>query len=444
MTVKVRQLVQHVGPPTPPPPVPTMFFVQQPTDTIAGEEFSPPVSVQISDNGNDVLLITSDTCSSIGQQTVLAVNGFVQFTGLTAGIQEGTCTLRVHNIIRPEVADITSFPFEVLPEIPPPVVTMEFVQQPTDTETGELFDPPVSVSISDGGSDSLTIIAYFGTCSITPVTVSAVDGLAVFSGLRAGSVGEDCRLIVHNNTRPEIDSIVSDPFDVFEVPPPPVDIEIVNDGNAYALQQSQDAFIVDVIRQPNGDTIDSTGADFALFIGTDSNALPSLRFRAFAFLEYQDQFNYVPVFPDVFNGVQRVFSDYVLPDVTGPDSGVSFRLPNGDSPNIATSPAGACFYLRNVDTDSPIITYTTASAFDTANTPIVIDARAMAVSIIGYYTVLQAAPEGWNFIFLDTVSGIAFGLAVAWIIGDLTTQNPVWIVPGSEINMVTFAIRAAS
>jgi hypothetical protein len=96
---------------------------------------------------------------------------------------------------------------------------MMFVQQPTDTPTGQPFIPPISVQISDFGNDILNISVYTGTCNIVPHTVTAVDGFAEFTGFTAGiTVGTGCRLIVRNLSRPEVPDIISDPFDTL----PPV------------------------------------------------------------------------------------------------------------------------------------------------------------------------------------------------------------------------------
>jgi hypothetical protein len=126
MTVRIRQLLRTATtPPPPPPPVATMKFVQQPTDIEFGEAFDPVVTVQISDNANDILIATSDTCGSfIAPVTVVAVNGLATFTGLGASFYTGdegfVCTIRVANISRPQVVEIVSDTFNLVPVPLPP------------------------------------------------------------------------------------------------------------------------------------------------------------------------------------------------------------------------------------------------------------------------------------------------------------------------------------
>lgn len=103
------------------PVLPTMAFVQQPTDTVVGQLFTPPISVQISDGASDDVFITlvSGSCSGIGFLFVTAdATGLAVFEGLRAGpYTSGAlgCTLGVYNTSRPTiVGGIVSEPFHVL------------------------------------------------------------------------------------------------------------------------------------------------------------------------------------------------------------------------------------------------------------------------------------------------------------------------------------------
>lgn len=121
MTVRVRQLVRVAGgqirPPQPPPVPPTMFFVQQPTDTPVGELFNPPVTVQVSDHRPGDVLILSMSSGACAIGTISAItdaNGIATFNGLRAGFtpSEG-CSVEVRNDSRPDIATIVSEPFNV-------------------------------------------------------------------------------------------------------------------------------------------------------------------------------------------------------------------------------------------------------------------------------------------------------------------------------------------
>jgi len=142
--------------------------------------------------------------------------------------------------------------------------TMSFAAQPTDTEEGQLFDPVIMVTISDNANDSLTITSD-GPCGLTPMTVTANNGVALFPGLLAGAVGNGCRLRVHNNSRPQVQDIVSDPFDVTPTIPVVKDIVIVNSGLAFGGQPG-DGVVNYLVNQNNGQRFNSTGANLVVYV----------------------------------------------------------------------------------------------------------------------------------------------------------------------------------
>lgn len=93
-----------------------MRFIQQPTATLVNEPFDPPITVQISDGQPDTLIIfgNSGTCTVTSQTVTADATGLATFSGLIAGATPGVgCTLTVHNLTRPEIADIVSDPFDV-------------------------------------------------------------------------------------------------------------------------------------------------------------------------------------------------------------------------------------------------------------------------------------------------------------------------------------------
>ena len=220
--------------------------------------------------------------------------------------------------------------FTPTPPIPPPTPTMQFVQQPTDTETGELFEPTISVIISDGGSDSLTISSYSGTCSLTPLTVVANMGIALFVELRAGSVGEDCRLRVHNNMRPEIADIISDAFDVFPAPP----IGLLRDLISYwKLDEPANATAIDSHGPNNLSVVGNIGQAPGVIQTARSNPEESfstnyLTIPSNLSLETAESFTFtfwlwvnVTTFFDVItvlgkDGLERGYGCYLSPDET--------------------------------------------------------------------------------------------------------------------------------
>lgn len=159
MTVNLRQLVKTAGvstPPPIPPPVATMSFVQQPTNTFVNQLMLPPPSVQISDGASDSLTIFSPTCD-IGPVTVTADStGFALFTGLLAGpTAASACHLIVHNNTR-SLADITSLPFQLLPPVIPVPSWQLIASAIAVNEPDQLSS--VSVTINSLGANVLVLM----------------------------------------------------------------------------------------------------------------------------------------------------------------------------------------------------------------------------------------------------------------------------------------------
>src|SRR5215831_13959086 len=148
----------------------------------------------------------------------------------------------------------------VPPPPPPPAAYMTFISQPTNTIVGHFFDPPVAIAISDGQDDSVTISGYVGSCTVNPITITTVAGTGVFIALRADGTGQGCRLRVHNNTRPQIEDIISDAFNIVSPGIPIPDILATN------IADSTNSISVTV-------TLDSTGADLlvALLVRSSAN-----------------------------------------------------------------------------------------------------------------------------------------------------------------------------
>lgn len=188
VTVKVRQLTRVSGGfvPPPPPPVPTMAFTVQPTDTIEGELFDPPVTVQISDNGNDSLTISSDNCSDIVPVTVTATAGLASFLGLRAGSPATGCRLRVHNNSRPQVQDIVSDAFNVLPVVIP---TWSLIATDNNFQLANVGLQPVSVTMNTMTANLLVVVTGFITRSGVVMSLSDSEGNGFMSHSRFGPGG---------------------------------------------------------------------------------------------------------------------------------------------------------------------------------------------------------------------------------------------------------------
>lgn len=161
MTVKIRQVMRVTGKgkPGPPPVIPTMAFVQQPTDTELYQPFNPEVSVQISDGQPDVLVLQMNTgdCHINFAYATADATGLATFTGLTAGTNPSGpsgCTVRVSNITRPQVADIVSDVFYVIPPEPWKLINWSFNTNGFNFYTGNL------VQLNSIGGNLIVIQTY--------------------------------------------------------------------------------------------------------------------------------------------------------------------------------------------------------------------------------------------------------------------------------------------
>lgn len=165
MTVRVRQLIRvAAGAGGPPPPVATLSFVQQPTDTPVGQLFEPPIRVKVSDGVADVLVLSNNSgdCHINFEYATADSNGVATFTGLSAGTNPSTpegCTVRVHNVTRPEVPDVISEPFHVTAAGPTNDLLrdlvgywkMDSIFGPESSATGDLeFEPTNSPGAAEG------------------------------------------------------------------------------------------------------------------------------------------------------------------------------------------------------------------------------------------------------------------------------------------------------
>lgn len=340
-----------------------------------------------------------------------------------------------------------------VPPVPPPVVTMEFVQQPTDTETGDLFTPTITVNISDGSNDSLTISLNSGLCGLTPLTVTAEAGLAVFSGLRAGNIGMGCTLRVHNNSNAQVEDIISLPFNVTVQPPPA--IEIVNNGTAIGAGQSANGSTLAVSTQINGEPLNTTGADFWIFFAATAFFDTDRRIRAWAFDDWQN-YVFVMTFPDLFSSVCRLFSDYTIPQITGPDSGWSVREPDSPSSNPIdfSAPSSVSFALSGVNTGNPITAAASGNSLGPDNpgqffvqlpSPMTVGRRDcfLVSCVVGVLYALVSAPYPNSF-FLPLISDTAWGIGISWKFDSDLTENPVWSVNGQlDVSICAVAVTPA-
>lgn len=171
-----------------------LVFAQQPTNITAGQVFSPNITVDVenaagnivtTDDSEVTLSVASGPGNLTGTVTVAAKNGVATFTNISVNEAGGYTLLASDGAL----TGATSNHFTVSEG------QLVFVRQPSNAMVGSTIAPPVEVAIETAGGGSIisssamiTLTLSSGALSGT-TTVSAVDGVAVFSNLSVDSAG---------------------------------------------------------------------------------------------------------------------------------------------------------------------------------------------------------------------------------------------------------------
>jgi hypothetical protein len=202
-----------------------LLFVQQPTDTTAGQPIIPAVTVEILDQFNNVL--TNDNSDTI----TLSLNGVGTLNGtLTQMVSSGVATfgdLSINqagtgymlNANSTGIAQITSNAFAITAAAADHLL---FLQQPTDTAAGQTISPVVVQVVDQFGN---VVTNYSGAVTLSlndnpmtgatlrgTLTVTVVNGLATFSDLSIDLAGTGYTL--HAAIGGGLPDIDSDPFNI--------------------------------------------------------------------------------------------------------------------------------------------------------------------------------------------------------------------------------------
>ncbi len=180
-----------------------LAFEKQPSQTIAGAAFNPPVAVSVRDSfGNTVTsstatlqlaLANNPTGASLtGTVSVSAVNGVATFTGVAVDRAGTGYTLSAS---MPGLST-TSVAFNVTVGVP---TRLAFGVQPSDVAAGSAITPAVTVRVVDAAGNTVTTATNSITVAIGnnpgvgilngTKTVSAVNGVATFSTLSITKTG---------------------------------------------------------------------------------------------------------------------------------------------------------------------------------------------------------------------------------------------------------------
>ena len=196
-----------------PGPATQLAFVQGPTNTAAGSNISPAVTVAVEDaNGNIETTNNTATVSLAigtnpgggtltGGSSMTVVAGVATFSGLTINKAGAGYTLVASSV--PAYTAATSGAFTISPGTP---TKLAFVQGPTNATAGSAMTPSVTVAVEDANNNvessdnttqiSLAIGTNPGGGTLTggsPATVSS--GVATFTGLSINLSGAGYTLV---------------------------------------------------------------------------------------------------------------------------------------------------------------------------------------------------------------------------------------------------------
>ncbi len=211
-----------------------LVFTTQPSSSTAGSAFGTQPVVAIEDDLGNV--ITTDTTTQVtlaitpgtgnpaatlsGTKTVMAVNGYADFTGLS--IDKSGTGYELTATSSPTLTSADSSPFDVTAG---PADKLVFSTQPSSSTAGSAFGTQPVVAIEDNLGNVLTTdITTQVTLAITPgtgdpaatlsgtKTVTAVNGYADFTGLSIDKSGTGYELTATSS--PTLTSADSNSFDV--------------------------------------------------------------------------------------------------------------------------------------------------------------------------------------------------------------------------------------
>jgi hypothetical protein len=178
-------------------------FIEQPSDVMAGQKFSPKVSVSMTDAfGNPItgknakLSIASGPGGAVLNGTLAKAtsNGTATFGNINL-TEAGTYTL---NLTHGTLAGVASSSFTVTADAPAEVA---FIQRPATATVGAAITPPIVVDVEDQFGNPVSTDDSDVTLIIKPgsgpagaildgtLTVTAQDGVATFSDLSLSEAG---------------------------------------------------------------------------------------------------------------------------------------------------------------------------------------------------------------------------------------------------------------
>src|SRR2546427_4303835 len=259
-----------------------LAFVQQPSNTVAGQSISPAVTVEVEDvNGTRVNNSTASISVAIGTNpgggslsgttTVTASGGVATFSNLSINKTGTGYTLSATGS---GLSSATSTTFNITPGA---ATHLAFGQQPTNTAAGASISPAVTAQVLDAnnnvvttgtGSTASIVIAIGtnpsgGTLGGT-ATVTASAGVATFSNLSIDKVGSGYTLAVSNT------GLTGATSSTFNITPGTASKLVFSQQptNTTAAQTITPAVAVQV-QDANGNLVTTSTASITVAIGTN-------------------------------------------------------------------------------------------------------------------------------------------------------------------------------
>src|SRR3989475_464581 len=259
-----------------------LAFVQQPSNTVAGQSISPAVTVEVEDvNGTRVNNSTASISVAIGTNpgggslsgttTVTASGGVATFSNLSINKTGTGYTLSATGS---GLSSATSTTFNITPGA---ATHLAFAQHPTNTAAGASISPAVTAQVLDAnnnvvttgtGSTASIVIAIGtnpsgGTLGGT-ATVTASAGVATFSNLSIDKVGSGYTLAVSNT------GLTGATSSTFNITPGTASKLVFSQQptNTTAAQTITPAVAVQV-QDANGNLVTTSTASITVAIGTN-------------------------------------------------------------------------------------------------------------------------------------------------------------------------------
>ena len=265
-----------------------LAFIQQPTNAVAGAGITPAITVQVQDNGGNLVTTSSASITLAisanpgsgtlsGTTTVSAVNGVATFSGLSINKTGTGYTLAVSSA---GLTGTTSSTFNVTPGA---ATQLAFGVQPSNAQSGASISPAVTVQLLDANGNLVTTSSASVTVAIAnnpaagtlggTKTVNAASGVATFTTLSIDKVGTGYTLAA---TSASLASATSSAFNiapgaaaklVFAAQPsnasagqaiaPAVTVQVL-DANNNLVTSSNAAIGIAIANNPGGGTLSGT------------------------------------------------------------------------------------------------------------------------------------------------------------------------------------------